>query len=263
MNESWIVPAFDQTLFKAKASRYCVIIPVINEGDRIQRQISKMRELAKTWDVIIVDGGSIDDSLPLEFLRNNNVRGLLVKTGPGKLSAQLRVGIAFAMDQEYAGVILMDGNDKDEPTEISKFAEALDQGFDHVQGSRFLVDGKAINNPWSRVLAIRLIHSPLMSIAAGHIYTDTTNGFRAYSRNFLLSPHVQPFRDIFNRYELHYYLAIRAPRLNFKIKEVGVTRIYPRGEIPTKISSVRGNMEIISTLLKACTGRFNPRPEAP
>ncbi len=96
-----------------------------------------------------------------------------------------------------------------------------------MQGSRFVPGGRAVRTPWARYLGIRLLHAPLISLAAGHRYTDTTNGFRAYSARFLSDPRVAPFRDVFSAYELHYYLAIRAARLGFRVAELPVTRTYP------------------------------------
>lgn len=66
-------------------------------------------------DILIVDGGSTDGSLELVSLQAKGVRSLLVKTGVGKLSAQLRCAYAFALDQGYAGIVSIDGNDKDDP----------------------------------------------------------------------------------------------------------------------------------------------------
>ena len=98
---------------------------------------------------------------------------------------------------------------------------------------------------------------------AGFRYTDTTNGFRAYSRRFLLDERVAPFRDVFTGYELHYYLAIRAAQLGFNVCETPVTRAYPQhGRTPTKIRGVRGNLLILRTLWRACRHRYDP-PEQP
>jgi hypothetical protein len=106
---------------------------------------------------------------------------------------------------------------------------------------------------------VKLLHAPLISLAARHRYTDTTNGFRAYSRRLLLDDRVAPFREVFSRYELHYYLAIRAARLGYRVCEVPVTRCYPAGEAaPTKISPLRGNWLILRTLAAACFHRFDP-----
>jgi len=101
--------------------------------------------------------------------------------------------------------------------------------------------------------------SPLLSLSAGVRYTDTTNGFRAYSRKLLEEPRVAPFREVFSGYELHYYLAIRAARLGYPVKELPVTRVYPdREPVPTKIEFVRGNLLVLRTLLAACPHRFDP-----
>ena len=67
------------------------------------------------------------------------------------------------------------------------------------------------------------------------------------------------FRDVFAAYELHYYLAIRAARLGFRVAELPVTRTYPAsGPTPTKIHGLRGNLFVLRTLLAACAGRFDP-----
>jgi hypothetical protein len=70
---------------------------------------------------------------------------------------------------------------------------------------------------------------------------------------------VAPLRDVFLGYELHYYLAIRAARLGFRVIETPVTRRYPStGKTPTKISPVRGNLRVLRTLAASLLGRFDP-----
>jgi hypothetical protein len=169
------------------------------------------------------------------------------------------MAIAFAMNEGYEGIVVIDGNGKDDHAAIPQFMELLDAGYDHIQGSRYVPGGKGINTPLSRTIGVKVLHAPLISIAAGTRYTDTTNGFRAYSRRLLTDPRVQPLRDIFVAYELHYYLAIRAARLGFRVIETPVTRSYPTtGKTPTKISPVKGNLLILRTLAAAALGKFNP-----
>lgn len=256
--KSWQLPEYTELELAPRASEYCVVIPVLNEGERIRAQLARMLPFAKLADVIIVDGGSTDGALDPAYLARHGVRALLTKTGPGKLSAQLRLGLAYAVAGGYAGVVLIDGNNKDNPEAIPRFIEALRAGADHVQGSRYVPGGKAVNTPPSRHYGIRLVHAPLLSLAAGFRYTDTTNGFRAYSRKLLVDPRVQPFRDVFSGYELHYYLAVRAPRLGFRVAEIPVERAYPPGEVPTKIKGWKGNFIVLRTLALACLHRFNP-----
>jgi dolichol-phosphate mannosyltransferase len=257
--QQWQIPNHTKVELSDRQSKYCICIFVINEGENIRNQLQNMQTISQDIDVIIADGGSTDGSLEVDFLKSVSVRTLLIKQSKGKLSAQMRMAFAYAMLENYEGVITIDGNNKDDPTAIYAFIEGLERGCDHIQGSRFIQGGKAINTPWNRYLAIRLIHAPLISIAAGFRYTDTTNGFRAYSRRLLLDPLVAPFRHIFSGYELHYYLAIRAVKLGYFIKELPVTRRYPsKGAIPTKISPIKGNFLVMQTLIKACLHRFDP-----
>jgi hypothetical protein len=254
------VPAYDAHSFRPKARDYCVCVFVLNEDGRLHAQLGKMNRFADTADVVIADGGSTDGSVSPETLEAFNVSTLLVKTGSGRLGAQMRMAFSWAIDQGYRGVITVDGNNKDDPAALPLFVQALEDGVDHVQGSRFLPGGQEENTPLSRRLGVRLLHAPLISLAAGFRYTDTTNGFRAYSSRFLSDPRVGLFRDVFIGYELHYYLAIRAARLGFKVREIPVARRYPAtGPVPTKLSPFRGNLTVMRCLLAACLGYYDPK----
>lgn len=257
--DQWAVPSFEVNQLRDRQHRYAVCIFVINEGERIGAQLHKMSRAREVADIIIADGGSTDGSLEQPLLEECGVSTLLTKTGPGKLSAQMRMALAWCLQQGYEGIVVIDGNNKDNPEAIENFITHLEQEYDHLQGSRYVPGGKGINTPFLRHWGVKLLHAPLISLAAGFTYTDTTNGFRAYSRNFLLDPRVQPFRECFTAYELHYYLAIRAARLGFRVKELPVERCYPDdGSVPSKISKWSGNWTVLKTLFKACGGTYNP-----
>lgn len=253
------VPFYSVVRLRPRTRAHCLLVFVYNEGERIRSQLRKMTPLAALVDVVIVDGGSTDGALALDYLAQHDVAALLTIGRREGLSAQMRVGFAHALSDGYEGVVVIDGNDKDDPAAVPSFLAALNSGVDHVQGSRFIPGGHHENTPLPRLLGLRLLHAPAISMAAGIRYTDSTNGFRGYSRAFLLDPRVNPFRDVFSRYELHYYLAIRAPRLGFRVAEVPVSRRYPAsGKTPTKISPLIGSLKILATLLKAVAGRYDP-----
>jgi dolichol-phosphate mannosyltransferase len=256
----WEVPEFRIDFWDGKTSDYCVVVPVINEGDRIRQFVRRLKEnkIDAIADIIIVDGGSTDGSLNHEYLRSGSVRGLLTKTDVGKLSAQLRVAYSFALCNEYQGVVTIDGNNKDDPSDIPRFISALAAGNDFVQASRFIRGGGSENTPLARYMAIRLIHAPLLSLASGFHWTDTTQGFRGYSRKLISSSKIKPFRSLFADYELLAYLSARAPRVGLKCIEVPTTRAYPKGRIPTKISLIKGNLDILRTLIKSCLRTYDP-----
>lgn len=255
------VPAFEIPLWLGRHHDYCVVIPVINEGERIKRLLTRMQKIgiANIADIVIVDGGSHDGSLVVDDIKAVGVSGLLLKTGTGKLSAQLRCGYAFALEQGYKGVVTIDGNDKDDPEAIPRFIENLRQGVDFIQASRFIQGGLAENTPISRDLAIRLIHAPMISLFSGFHWTDTTQGFRGYSSRLLADERLSIFRDVFVNYELLAYLSYRAPKIGMRCMEMPTARRYPKGEMPTKISAIRGNLNVLLVLIRTCLGTYNPR----
>lgn len=255
------VPDYNAWELADKRSAYCLLIPVINEGARILTELGRAQRagIDRLCDIIICDGGSDDGSVKPETMELYGVNTLLVKTGPGKQGAQLRMGLYFALQRDYKGVLTIDGNNKDSIEDVPRFIEKLQQGYDLVQGSRFVQGGHAVNTPPVRYAAVRLIHAPVTSLAARQWFTDTTNAYRAYSREYLTHPEVRPLRDVFMGYELLAYLSVRATQLGLKACEVPVTRAYPAsGKTPTKISDFKGNSDLLKVLFATLAGKYNP-----
>lgn len=255
------VPEFELEEFFEKRSNYCLLIPVINEEGRLAAELLRAQKagIDKQVDIAICDGGSTDGSTEHETLKAMGVRALLTKLGPGKQGAQLRTGIYWALEQGYEGILTIDGNNKDSIESVPRFLEKLEEGYDLVQGSRFVKGGIGVNTPTSRLLAVRLLHAPVTSIVGKAHFTDTTNAFRAYSRSYLMDPRVQPLRDIFGGYELLAYLSTRAGQLGMKVCEVPVARVYPKeGKVPTKIKGFHGNADLLKILWENVKGKYNP-----
>lgn len=256
------VPEFECTEYAERGKDYVVLIPIINEGDRIMKELQRARDhgVSSHADIVICDGGSTDGCTEEKNLRNLQVNTLLVKRDSGKQGAQLRMGIWWALERGYKGIITIDGNNKDSIEDVPRFIEKLKEGYDLIQGSRFIKGGKAINTPFIRTVSVKLIHAPIISLTARQRFTDTTNAYRAYSARYLQDERVQPLRDIFMTYELLAYLSVRATQLGYKACEIPVTRAYPRtGKTPTKISFFKGNSELMKILIKNACGAYNPK----
>lgn len=255
------VPQFECDEYSKRRTEYCILIPIINEGERIKKELqtAQKHRIDKLCDIIICDGGSTDGCTDHDLLQSLGVNTLLTKRDVGKQGAQLRMGFWWALQRGYEGFITIDGNNKDSIEDIPRFIKMLDEGYDFVQGSRFIKGGKAVNTPFSRYVAVRLIHAPLISFTAKQWFTDTTNAYRAHSKRYITHPKVQPFRDIFRTYELLAYLSVRASQLGLKTCEVPVTRTYPRGEkTPTKIKGFKGNNQLLRILFENVKGVYIP-----
>lgn len=256
------VPKFECTEYANKIKDYVVLIPIINEGDRIIKELKRAAKsnVSDYADIVICDGGSTDGCTDETILRQLNVNTLLVKRDVGKQGAQLRMGIWWALERGYKGIITIDGNNKDSIEDVPHFIEKLKEGYDLIQGSRFIKGGKAINTPFIRTVSVKLLHAPIISLTAHQRFTDTTNAYRAYSAKYLKDDRVQPLRDIFMTYELLAYLSVRATQLGMKACEIPVTRAYPKkGKTPTKISFFKGNSDLLKILFKNARGAYNPK----
>jgi len=254
------VPNFECNQYQEKKTKYCLCIPIINEGERIKKELEKAQKygIDRQIDIIICDAGSTDGSTKDELLKSLGVNTLLVKKDKGKQSAQLRMGFWWALERGYEGIITIDGNNKDSIEDVPNFIQKLEEGYDFVQGSRFIKGGKAINTPFVRYWSVKLIHAPVISITARKRFTDTTNAYRAYSKKYLTHEKVKPFREIFDTYELLAFLSVKASQLKLKTCEIPVIREYPKGEkTPTKISPLKGNWNLMKILFNNLFGKYN------
>lgn len=257
-NVLWEPPLYQIRTFFPRRTRYCVCVTVLNEGDRIQSQLSRMKESAHLADIIIADGGSTDGSVDPRFLEESKVRALLI-TGESGLSTATRMALAFAMDQGYEGVITIDGNGKDGVEAIPQFLEALDQGVDLAQSSRFMKGGFHKNTPFDRYVGIKFILPLVFWLGCGYGYTDASNAFRAMSMRFLKDARVQPIRRVFVRFNLQHYVVYRAAKLGFRVKEIPVRRVYPDDDsVPTKVLGWKLKFMYLLEAAGTVTGKFNP-----
>lgn len=258
-----ILPEFSETVFRSKRTKYCLLIPNFNEKKNLTSQIGKMQKqrIFDLIDVVLCDAGSTDGSADPEMLGASGFAALLVRHGPGRYSTDIRMGFGWAYLQGYEGVITVDCNDKDDTSAMPDFIAKLDAGYDYIQGSRFVPGGHHENTPPVRYWAIKLMMVPLMSLGAHRYLTDSSNGFRAYSMKFLTDERVNPFREVFFRHELVYYLPSVACRLKFKVIEIPVTRNYPpTGEVPTH-ATTGDNWKTVKVMLRLIFGGYQPSPD--
>jgi dolichyl-phosphate beta-glucosyltransferase len=116
-----------------------IIIPNFNEAGNVRRGvlgdvISYLRKQTYTWEVIISDDGSTDESLALieKFAAKNKNMRVIKNKHAGKPFA-LRSGIGAAEGQY---VLLTDMDQSTPITELGKLLPYTDKGFKVVIGSR-------------------------------------------------------------------------------------------------------------------------------
>jgi hypothetical protein len=76
-----------------------------------------------------------------------------------------------------------------------------------------------------------------------------------------MHPAVQPFRAVFDGYELLAYLTVRASQLGLHVAEIPTTRTYPpAGKVPTKITAT-GSLSLLAILGRTVLRRYHPAGE--
>jgi dolichol-phosphate mannosyltransferase len=118
--------------------KFSVVIPIYNEEENIPelyRRLTSVMEKLGTYEIIMVDDGSNDESWELikEFHEKDpRVKGISFSRNFGHHIA-ITAGLDHAQGE---AVILMDGDLQDPPEEIPKLYEKFKEGYEVVYGIR-------------------------------------------------------------------------------------------------------------------------------
>ena len=206
-----------------------VIIPVYNDTCNIVKVLAKFRDKIVDEICIVTDCSTKDDldeigkaatkiGTSVHVIRNRERKGV---------GYAIRDGIEYALGNGYDVVVVMAGNNKDDPREIPRLlTPILKEDYDYVQGSRFLPGGKRVKNPFLRGVFSRFFPF-FWTLLTNVRCTDVTNGFRAYKLKIFLDKRIDIWQGWLDGYELEYYIHYKVLTLGYKTKEVPVSKVYP------------------------------------
>ena len=212
--------------------RRVAIIPVYREVGKIGRVIERFPPDSVDQIYLVLDDPNAAILEEIESSKGQTHVPIRIIENP------VREGIGYAIKQGYttalaegaAIIVVMAGNGKDDPTEIPRLTSPIIQdGFDYVQGSRFLPGGRGERTPFLRKIFTRLF--PLAwTLLTGVRCTEVTNGFRAYRTAVLQDPRINVWQDWLNGYELEYYLHYKVLTLGYKFTERPVSKRYSQNQ---------------------------------
>jgi dolichol-phosphate mannosyltransferase len=216
-------------------ARTLVTVCCYNTRDATRRFLDRFPE-ERDYDVLLINDGSTDGTR--DILSKEGFKVIEHEQNRG-LGAAIKTGIGYALENKYDIIVIMAGNDKDDPNEIPKLTKAIfEDGYDYVQGSRFFKGGRWDNLPLSRYVMIRL-YSILLSVIFRTKITDPANGFRAYRASIFDDERIDIWQDWLNHYEFETYLTIYVLKIGYKYGEVPVSKIYPKRKRKVKYSHIR------------------------
>ncbi|MDH4156916.1 MAG: glycosyltransferase family 2 protein [candidate division Zixibacteria bacterium] len=203
-----------------------VAVLTYNEGEKLKRLVGRFPRPAD-YQVVFVDDGSTDDTL--RFLQDTGLKVIHHGENLG-VGAGIRSAVEYGRTNGFDVIVIMAANGKMLPEEIPRLLEPiLDGRADYVQGSRNLKGGQSPNLPLFRKVAIRLF-TMIVNAVLGFRGTDVTCGFRAYRLSLLEDPDIDISQDWLGRYEMEYYLHYKAIKKGYRVVEVPVSMVYPRGD---------------------------------
>ena len=190
-----------------------LIVPVYNEQDNLpmlfEAITESMNSLGKSWEVIFVDDGSQDNSLPVLSAHAEkdpeHVRVISFRRNFGQTPA-----IAAGLDYSQGDIIvLLDADLQNDPRDIPMLLEKLNEGYDLVSGWRKQRKDNAITRNFPSMLANKLI-----SWVTGVELHDYGCTLKAYRR---------PVLEGFRLYgEMHRFIPVFANSVGARITEVVV-----------------------------------------
>lgn len=194
-----------------------IIIPVYNEAENLpilrDQLEAVLDELGKDYEVILVNDGSTDDSpAVLASLAEQNSRFKVISfiRNFGQTAAMM-AGINYSQGEI---IIPMDADLQNDPADIPRLLEKLDEGFEVCSGWR--QDRK--DDSIRRNLPSRIANKLISSISGVHLH-DYGCSLKAYRRKVIKGVKLYG--------EMHRFIPIYASWMGGRVTEIPVTH-HPR-----------------------------------
>jgi glycosyltransferase involved in cell wall biosynthesis len=199
--------------------KFLILIPAYNASKTISAVIDKtdsiIRSLSQTYQILIVNDGSSDETI--KTIENKNAIVITHDRNTGKGSA-LKTGFAFAAENNYTAVITLDADNQHDPTEITKFIrEFFENDFDIIIGSR----KRSVKSMSPARIFSNWCTSWLLSLRTGCRIPDSQSGYRLIKTDLLRKVNL-----ITNRYETESELIIEAGRHTARFGFIPIQTIY-------------------------------------
>lgn len=234
---------------KSVPPQISVIIPLYNEGPNIdplsEEVIRVMQGMDRTFELILVDDGSTDESAALlrrVQKKHPEIRVIFLRRNFGQ-SAALTAGFDHCRGEV---VVTMDGDLQNDPESIPGIVEKLEEGYDLINGWRRERKDPLFLRRIPSIMANRLI-----GIATGVKLHDYGCSLKAYQGDLA--------RSLLLYGELHRFIPVLAASYGARIGEMEVQH-HPRTRGRSKYGLGRTYRVLLDLLLMLFFQKFATRP---
>jgi len=186
-----------------------IVVPGLNEAESLPLLAAQIREaLAGTaYELVFVDDGSTDETWRVIKELNDAdsaVRGVRLRANFGKAMA-----LAAGFERARADVVvMMDADLQDDPSDLPRMLEKIDDGLDVVVGWKV-----ERHDPLNRRVFSKVFNTTVGVVTGVHLH-DMNCGFKAYRREVLDS--IPIYGDLFR------FIPVLASWQGFSIGEIPI-----------------------------------------
>jgi glycosyltransferase involved in cell wall biosynthesis len=219
--------------------KYSIILPFYNEEQSLEPLTSRITktfgDLKQDYEIIFMNDGSTDNSLEIVremCKKNKNLKCISFRANSGKAMV-LSCGFNFV---EGDIIFTMDSDLQDQPEEIPKFIEKINEGYDLVSGWK-----KKRFDPPDKVIASRIFNFFTSRLTGVKIH-DFNCGFKAYRKEVVKTLDI--YGDLFR------FIPALVKWNGFKVGEVVITHA-PRKYSKSKYGQrrlFRGFMDLFTIM---------------
>jgi glycosyltransferase involved in cell wall biosynthesis len=193
-----------------------VAIPVYNEEGNVTHLYKEIHNVLSSlninYEILFVDDGSIDGTLQaLKDIQMSDIKLKIIRLRKN-FGKSVALNVAFRHAKGNV-IITMDGDLQDDPKEIPRFIEKLDEDYDLVSGWKY-----ERKDPLTKRLPSKVFNR-LSSFLTGVKIHDFNCGFKAYRKEFL--------NNVCLYGEMHRYIPALAQWHGFMVAELKVKH-HPR-----------------------------------
>lgn len=208
-----------EPLLDAEHVAISIVVPLMNEQDNVgilyERIAEQLKQLDKTYEIIFIDDGSTDNTFSilkgLYEAHPGTVRVVRFRRNFGKTP-----GLVAGFERARGDIVFtMDGDLQDDPLEIPRYLEKLDEGFDLVTGWKF-----PRLDPISKTFPSHIFNGMVSKLTGVHLH-DINCGFKAYRREVIEDPNLKLYGDF------HRFIPVIAASRGFRVAEIKVKH-HPR-----------------------------------